>query len=70
MQQGVVKKWVSEKGYGFLRPEGGGKDDLFVHISAFEEGSRTPKMGDKVSFDLSADPADPWRLRATNARLL
>ena len=47
MQQGVVKKWVSEKGYGFLRPEGGRKDDLFVHISAFEEGSRTPKMGDR-----------------------
>jgi cold shock CspA family protein len=47
VQQGVVKKWLSEKGYGFLRPDGGGKDDLFVHISAFEEGSRTPKMGDR-----------------------
>jgi cold shock CspA family protein len=69
VQQGVVKKWLSEKGYGFLRPDDGSQD-VFVHISAFADRTVAPAAGDLVEFDISSDPADPWRLRATNARLL
>lgn len=35
MARGTVKWFNPTKGYGFLQPEGGGKD-VFVHISAVE----------------------------------
>ena len=36
MAKGTVKWFNTEKGYGFIQPEGGGKD-VFVHITAVQE---------------------------------
>ena len=55
MASGTVKWFNSQKGYGFIQPEGGGKD-VFVHISAVEKaGIGELKEGDRVKFDVLTD---------------
>ncbi|BFO04899.1 hypothetical protein KNHN1_32770 [Pseudomonas guariconensis] len=49
-QNGTVKWFNDEKGYGFITPAGGG-DDLFVHFKAIEtDGFKSLKEGQSVSF--------------------
>ncbi|MBP6012882.1 MAG: cold-shock protein [Alphaproteobacteria bacterium] len=56
---GTVKFFNATKGFGFISPEGGGKD-VFVHISAVERaGWRTLNEGQRVAFDTEADARGP-----------
>jgi CspA family cold shock protein len=49
---GTVKWFNPTKGYGFIQPEGGGKD-VFVHISAVERaGLSTLNEGQQVTFEV------------------
>jgi len=51
MATGTVKWFDPVKGYGFIQPEDGQKDD-FVHISAVQKaGLSTLNEGQKVSYD-------------------
>lgn len=51
MQQGTVKWFNSEKGYGFIEVEGG--NDVFVHFSAIQaEGFKTLEEGQRVEFEI------------------
>lgn len=55
MAVGTVKFFNTTKGFGFIAPDGGGKD-VFVHISAVERsGLSGLSDGQKVSFDLEKD---------------
>jgi CspA family cold shock protein len=48
---GTVKWFNSEKGYGFVTPDGGGKD-LFVHFSNIVgEGYRSLQDNQKVEYE-------------------
>ena len=54
MPTGTVKWFNTTKGYGFIAPDGGGKD-VFVHISAVERSGLTGLADNqKVNFELQA----------------
>ena len=48
MQQGTVKFFNEAKGFGFITPDGGGKD-VFVHTSGCLDQIRE---GDSVTFEI------------------
>ncbi|RSL33347.1 cold-shock protein [Salibacterium salarium] len=51
MEQGTVKWFNAEKGFGFIEREGA--DDVFVHFSAIQdEGFKTLDEGQNVSFEV------------------
>ena len=55
MAIGTVKFFNTSKGFGFIAPEGDGRD-VFVHASAVEAaGVRSLSVGQKVSFDTQPD---------------
>jgi cold shock protein len=55
MNQGTVKWFNSQKGFGFIQPDDGSKD-VFVHISAVERaGMYQLNEGQKLSYDVVAD---------------
>jgi cold shock protein len=50
-QTGVVKFFNGERGYGFIKPDDGGRD-VFVHITAVEQAGL---KGQRISFDVEPD---------------
>jgi len=54
-QTGVVKFFNTERGYGFVKPDDGGRD-VFVHITAVEAaGLKSLNEGQRISFDVEPD---------------
>ena len=51
MQNGKVKWFNNEKGFGFIEVEGG--DDVFVHFTAIEgDGYKSLEEGQSVEFEV------------------
>jgi len=56
MATGTVKWFNDSKGFGFITPDGGGKD-LFAHFSAIQGGGfKTLQENQRVSFDIITGP--------------
>jgi len=55
MSAGTVKWFNSQKGFGFIQPDDGGKD-VFVHISAVDRaGMSNLNEGQKISYEVVTD---------------
>ncbi len=66
MNNGTVKWFNPEKGFGFISNDNGG-GDVFVHFSSIiSTGFKSLNEGDKVTFDTEQDPRDTRKLRAIN----
>lgn len=67
MAKGIVKWFSNQKGYGFITPDGGGKD-VFVHHSAIQaDGYKTLDEGQQVEFEVTQGPKGE---QAANVRKL
>ena len=54
-ETGSVVTYFEEKGFGFLRPDGGGRD-IFFHISRLNEGQASDLVpGARVIYELGMD---------------
>lgn len=66
MNNGTVKWFNAQKGYGFISNDATG-EELFVHFSAIvTDGFKTLEDGQKVTFDSEIDPKDSRKLKAVN----
>ena len=69
MNNGTVKWFNAQKGFGFITDDATGKD-VFVHFYAIMvDGFKTLEEGQKVNFDTETDPKDNSKLRAVNVRV-
>ena len=67
MVNGTVKWFNTNKGYGFIEPDDGGKD-VFIHISAVEKsGLKTLLENQKVTFEINQDKG---RSSAANIKIV
>ena len=65
MNNGTVKWFNAEKGYGFISNDNGG-DDVFVHFSAIVgEGYKTLEEGQNVTFDIEQGDRGPQAVNVT-----
>lgn len=64
MQNGKVKWFNNEKGFGFIEVEGG--EDVFVHFSAISgEGFKSLEEGQEVSFEIVEGNRGPQAANVT-----
>ncbi|MCG3176001.1 MAG: Cold shock protein CspB [Candidatus Omnitrophica bacterium] len=67
MPKGIVKWFSNQKGYGFITPEGGGKDVFVHHTAILGEGYKTLDEGQSVDYEVAQGPKGE---QAANVRKL
>ena len=68
---GVLKKWNTERGFGFIVADDGGQE-IFAHITAFARNGSPPSVGERLTFEVEPDSKgrrSAVRVRRPNAPL-
>lgn len=60
--EGTLASWNPDRGFGFITPLGGGPK-IFAHVRAFPQGSSTPVVGSKLSYEVERTPDGKTRAR-------
>lgn len=67
--QGKITSWKDDQGFGFVTQNGADKNKIaFVHIKAFSERSRRPKLGDLITYEANLD--EKRRFRADDVKFV
>jgi len=66
MIKGVLKTWKADKGFGFIKPDNGGKE-IFIHISSLKRANRRPVRGDVIYYQIAKD--NQGKFKAVNAAI-
>ena len=70
MNNGTVKWFNAQKGYGFITNDET-KEEVFVHFSAINAtGFKSLEEGQKVTFDTETDPQNSSKVRAINVTVV
>lgn len=62
--KGKIILWNDEKGFGFIKPIDSSKQ-VFIHINAFHNRNRRPKINQFVTYTLSVERGRPCAIDAT-----
>jgi CspA family cold shock protein len=64
---GVVKKVITDRGFGFIKPDDGGPD-TYVHASGLRARGTFDDLqeGERVEFEMGTDPRNPNEERAVD----
>ncbi|WKJ89960.1 cold shock and DUF1294 domain-containing protein [Methylomonas montana] len=54
LYEGIIKSWKEDKGFGFIQPNGGGKD-VFIHIRDLKHKNYRPQQGDGICYRVIQD---------------
>jgi uncharacterized membrane protein YsdA (DUF1294 family)/cold shock CspA family protein len=65
--QGKITNWKDDKGFGFITPNGGGRQ-IFVHIKSFANRQRRPVGNEFITYELKTDAEG--RVRAERVALV
>ncbi len=60
--QGKITTWKDDQGFGFITPNGGGKD-VFIHVKSITNSGKRPEGNELVSYQVNTDAKN--RLSAT-----
>lgn len=52
--KGTIVQWNHQKGFGFIRPQGGG-ENVFFHVSALADRQSRPRVNESVHYELGAN---------------
>jgi uncharacterized membrane protein YsdA (DUF1294 family)/cold shock CspA family protein len=66
LHKGELTKWKDDRGFGFIQPSGSNQE-VFIHITAFQNPNRRPQIGDVICYQLAIDK--DGKVRACNASL-